>query len=112
MVVALRDMRYVTPEEGSRAVYLEEMRDSRAPPRIQEKKKFFGEFAQDMRDFYNTVLRKLVYAAMGLLHVLDATVTPPEKLPYLWHLLFSLLAFLVFAYVFVYSNFQMIDDAI
>jgi hypothetical protein len=42
MVVALRDMRYVTPEEGSRAVYLEEMRDSRAPPRIQEKKKFFG----------------------------------------------------------------------
>lgn len=60
---------------------------------------------------YYRYLRLPIYVAVVVLHLLDATATPPERYPYLIQLLFSVLAFFLFCVVFLYSNLTMLVAA-
>lgn len=113
-VIALRDVKFIKDEEGVSPVDEREegTKQSKMPMEIHHSAKLMGSLAKSLRSLYNKLLRMPIYVCMAVLHICDATVTPPEKLPYLWHLLFSLLAFLVFLYVFVYSNLQMISEGV
>jgi hypothetical protein len=60
---------------------------------------------------YYKFIRVPIYLGMVVLHILDATMTPPERLPYLIQLLFVVLAFFLFCVVFLYSNLTMLVAA-
>lgn len=57
---------------------------------------------------YYKGLRMPLFLGVVVLHLLDAIVEPPQRLPYLIHLLFAALAFGQFCVVFVYSNLTMV----
>eukprot|EP00828_Plagiopyla_frontata_P043608 TRINITY_DN6866_c0_g1_i3.p1 TRINITY_DN6866_c0_g1~~TRINITY_DN6866_c0_g1_i3.p1 ORF type:complete len:352 (-),score=20.89 TRINITY_DN6866_c0_g1_i3:14-1069(-) len=53
---------------------------------------------------YLRYLRKALYLLAVIFHAADYFVTPPEKYPYLWQLLFSFLGFLVFGLIYIKSH--------
>lgn len=58
----------------------------------------------------NRVTTWPVYMAMVALHLAEKTVEPPEKLPYLFELLFAALGFIVFGKTVAYSHFKMANE--
>jgi len=59
---------------------------------------------------YAKYVSKLLPIVMMVLLLADGSMTPPAKYPFLFHLLFALVGFAVFAIVFVYSNLKMIHS--
>lgn len=70
-----------------------------------DKLKAFLDFLEE--DYTKYVSKALPIVLMVLL-LADGMITPPEKYPYLFHLLFALVGFAEFVLVFVYSNVKMI----
>jgi len=60
-----------------------------------------------IENIYTRLVSKVVLISMIILTVLNGMITPPEKYPFVFHLLFALLGFGEFLIVFAYSNLKM-----
>ena len=65
-------------------------------------------FIDKIEENYTRYVSKALPIVLMVLLLADGSITPPEKYPYLFHLLFAMVGFAEFALVFVYSNLKMI----